>query len=89
MVGVLTSLLVGFLYALLLLFERQQYPALFSSSAEVKLLVEELTPLLALSFVLFCVQNTVCGNILLQPEASHLSKQSTYTRVLASLIYDI
>lgn len=61
MVVVVTSLLLSLLFAAVLLLEHSRYPALFSTSAEVKQLVEELTPLLALGVVLSCVQYTLSG----------------------------
>lgn len=61
MVVTLTSLLIGLLFALVLILGQGQYPSLFSSNDEVKQLVGELTPVLALSVILSCVQYTLSG----------------------------
>ncbi|CAI9093003.1 OLC1v1028398C1 [Oldenlandia corymbosa var. corymbosa] len=55
MVVGITSTLFGLLFALVLLLQRKQYPALFSNDNEVKQLVDELTPMLAVSIIFGCI----------------------------------
>ncbi|KAL2547130.1 MATE efflux family protein [Forsythia ovata] len=57
----ITSLLLGFLFALFLLVTTKQYPAIFSNSSEVKHLVEELTPLLGICILFTNVQYALTG----------------------------
>ncbi|KAA8529622.1 hypothetical protein F0562_034278 [Nyssa sinensis] len=57
----LTSFVFGILLALILIITREQYPALFSNSTEVKQLVYQLTPMLALSIVVNNVQPALSG----------------------------
>ncbi|KAM7464660.1 hypothetical protein LguiA_032781 [Lonicera macranthoides] len=61
MVVTLTSFVIGVFLALVLIIFRKQYPALFSNSEDVKKLVDELTPILAVSIVINNVQPTLSG----------------------------
>ncbi|KAA8529624.1 hypothetical protein F0562_034276 [Nyssa sinensis] len=56
-----TSFIFGILLALIQIFTLKQYPALFSSSTEVKQLAYQLTPMLALSIVINNVQPALSG----------------------------
>jgi len=60
-VVVIFSFLTGLLLALVLIIFRQQYPALFSNSTEVKKLVYDLTPLLAACIIINNVQPALSG----------------------------
>ncbi|XP_004310154.1 PREDICTED: protein TRANSPARENT TESTA 12-like [Fragaria vesca subsp. vesca] len=60
-VAVISSFLVGVLLSLILIISRNQYPALFSSDAEVQALVVQLTPLLATCIVINNVQPVLSG----------------------------
>ncbi|KAL2519593.1 MATE efflux family protein [Abeliophyllum distichum] len=57
----ITSLLLGFLFALILLVTTKQYPTMFSNSSEVKHLVEELTPMLGICILFTNVQYALTG----------------------------
>ncbi|KAL3511332.1 hypothetical protein ACH5RR_030733 [Cinchona calisaya] len=57
----LTSFLFGSFFAIIILLCRKQYPALFTNNPEVQQLVEDLTPLLAISVIFTCVQYTLSG----------------------------
>ncbi|KAK1438186.1 hypothetical protein QVD17_03991 [Tagetes erecta] len=56
-----TSLLIGLLFATLLLVYRKQYPLYFTSSQEVIRLVEELTLLLGVSTIINSIQFALSG----------------------------
>lgn len=60
-VAVTTSLVIGLLLSMFLMIFRDQYPSLFSTSAEVKELVIELTPMLALCIIINNVQPVLSG----------------------------
>ncbi|XAR48099.1 hypothetical protein NMG60_11030812 [Bertholletia excelsa] len=60
-VAVVTSFLVGLIICLILILARNVYPSLFSDSADVKELVSELTPLLALCIVIDNIQPVLSG----------------------------
>ncbi|KAM7484191.1 hypothetical protein LguiA_000200 [Lonicera macranthoides] len=60
-VVVVSSFLIGVMLALILLVFRQQYPALFSNSEEVKKLVYDLTPLLATCIIINNIQPALSG----------------------------
>ncbi|XXG49544.1 hypothetical protein AAC387_Pa02g3705 [Persea americana] len=60
-VVVVTSFLIGALLAAILLITRKQYSSLFTSSADVKKLVYELTPMLAFSITINNVQPVLSG----------------------------
>lgn len=55
------TILFGGLLSLFLILYRNQYPSLFSNSEEVKALVRELTPLLAVSIVVNNIQPALSG----------------------------
>ncbi|GMP82668.1 hypothetical protein CsSME_00036874 [Camellia sinensis var. sinensis] len=57
-VAAMISSMLGLIMALVLIVARNQYLDLFSESREVKQLVYELTPLLAISIVIYYVQPT-------------------------------
>ncbi|KAI3728336.1 hypothetical protein L6452_16970 [Arctium lappa] len=57
----LTSLLIGLLFTTVLLVYRKQYPAFFTNSREVMQLVEELTLLLGISSIVYCLQYALSG----------------------------
>ncbi|CAI9756303.1 unnamed protein product [Fraxinus pennsylvanica] len=57
----ITSLLISFLFALILMVTTKQYPAMFSNSSEVKHLVEELTPLLGICILFTNFQYALTG----------------------------
>ncbi|KAJ9549774.1 hypothetical protein OSB04_022317 [Centaurea solstitialis] len=57
----LTSLLIGLLFATVLLVYRKEYPAFFTNSVEVMQLVEELTSLLGISIIMYCLQYALSG----------------------------
>lgn len=61
-VVVVSSFLIGVMLALILLVFRQQYPALFSNSEEVKKVVYDLTPLLATCIIINNIQPALSGN---------------------------
>ncbi|CAN1313006.1 Protein DETOXIFICATION 29 [Linum perenne] len=56
MVAVISSFIVGFALAVVLVVTRDYYPSLFSNDSAVKLVVSEMTPLLALCIVINNVQ---------------------------------
>nr|AHI48503.1 multidrug and toxic extrusion transporter [Vaccinium corymbosum] len=60
-VVVLTSFFIGLIISLVLFLARNVYPSLFSSSTEVKELVNELTPLLAACIIINNVQPVLSG----------------------------
>ncbi|KAL6983749.1 Protein DETOXIFICATION 31 [Sarracenia purpurea var. burkii] len=60
-VTAVTAFLTGLFLSLLLIIFRNQYPTLFSDSAEVKALVYQLTPLLAISVVANNIQPALSG----------------------------
>lgn len=60
-VAVVTSFITGLLLALILLVFRNQYPSVFSIDTQVKTLVKQLTPLLAISIVVNNIQPTLSG----------------------------
>lgn len=60
-VVVITSFVIGLILSLILIITRKGYPSLFSNSADVKKLVYELTPLLALCIVINNVQPVLSG----------------------------
>ncbi|KAK6930968.1 Multi antimicrobial extrusion protein [Dillenia turbinata] len=60
-VVVISSFIVGVLLSLILLIFRGEYPALFSSNADVQELVYDLTPLLALCIIIDNVQPVLSG----------------------------
>ena len=60
-VVVVTSFLIGALLAAILIITRKQYSSLFTSSADVKKLVYELTPMLAFSITINNVQPVLSG----------------------------
>ncbi|XP_059657862.1 protein DETOXIFICATION 29-like [Cornus florida] len=57
----ITSFLFGLFLAMILMITQKQYPSIFTDNAEVKELVYELTPLLALSIVINNVQPALSG----------------------------
>ncbi|CAN0896268.1 Protein DETOXIFICATION 29 [Linum grandiflorum] len=61
MVAVISSFLVGFVLALVLVVAKDYYPSLFSNDPAVKLVVAEMTPLLALCIVINNVQPVLSG----------------------------
>ncbi|CAL5418879.1 unnamed protein product [Camellia sinensis] len=60
-VATVTSFVLGLIMALVLIIARNQYPDLFSDSREVKQIVYQLTPLLAICIVIDSVQPTLSG----------------------------
>lgn len=60
-VAVITSTLIGLLLSLVLIIFRKQYPFLFSNDSEVRYMVEDLTPMLALCIVINNVQPVLSG----------------------------
>lgn len=60
-VVVATSFLIGAFLSVVLLVTRKEFPSLFTSSTDVKKLVYELTPLLALSITINNVQPVLSG----------------------------
>ncbi|KAK9117281.1 hypothetical protein Sjap_016228 [Stephania japonica] len=60
-VVVITSFLIGLLLALILIIFRRDYPIAFTSSEAVKQLVQDLTPLLAVSIIINNVQPVLSG----------------------------
>ncbi|XP_027347648.1 protein DETOXIFICATION 29 [Abrus precatorius] len=60
-VAVITSILIGLLLSLVLIIFRNQYPFLFSNDSEVREMVMELTPMLALCIVINNVQPVLSG----------------------------
>ncbi|XP_027362833.1 protein DETOXIFICATION 29-like [Abrus precatorius] len=60
-VAVTTSTVIGLLLSLILIIFRNQYPSLFSTSSQVKKLVVELTPMLALCILINSVQPVLSG----------------------------
>ncbi|CAN1795112.1 Protein DETOXIFICATION 29 [Linum perenne] len=61
MVAVISSFIVGFALAVVLVVTRDYYPSLFSNDSAVKLVVSEMTPLLALCIVINNVQPVLSG----------------------------
>ncbi|KAL0376745.1 UNVERIFIED_CONTAM: protein DETOXIFICATION 31 [Sesamum calycinum] len=61
LVVVIFSFLISLIVAILILVFRNQYPALFSDTSEVKQVVYELTPMLAFCIVLSNVQPALSG----------------------------
>lgn len=64
-VAVITSCIIGVVLSLILIVSRDGYPSLFSSDTDVKTLVKQLTPLLAICIVVNNVQPVLSGNILI------------------------
>ncbi|CAI9093004.1 OLC1v1028399C1 [Oldenlandia corymbosa var. corymbosa] len=64
MVAGMTSYLCGLAFAIILFLYRKQFPALFTNSTEVQLLVEDLTPLLGVSVIFTCVQYALSGVVI-------------------------
>ncbi|CAN1795110.1 Protein DETOXIFICATION 29 [Linum perenne] len=60
-VAVISSFIVGFALAVVLVVTRDYYPSLFSNDSAVKLVVSEMTPLLALCIVINNVQPVLSG----------------------------
>lgn len=60
-VVLITSFVIGLILSLILIITRKDYPSLFSNSEDVKKLVYELTPLLALCIVINNVQPVLSG----------------------------
>ncbi|PON64229.1 Multi antimicrobial extrusion protein [Parasponia andersonii] len=60
-VAVVTSFITGLLLGLVLIIARNQYPSIFSIDDEVRALVKQLTPLLAISIVVNNIQPTLSG----------------------------
>ncbi|KAJ4711039.1 Protein DETOXIFICATION [Melia azedarach] len=60
-VAVISSFLIGLVLSLILIITRKQYPDLFSNDAQVRALVVELTPLLAICIVINNVQPVLSG----------------------------
>ncbi|PON99038.1 Multi antimicrobial extrusion protein [Trema orientale] len=60
-VAVVTSFITGLLLGLVLIVARNQYPSIFSIDDEVRALVKQLTPLLAISIVVNNIQPTLSG----------------------------
>ncbi|XP_010251087.1 PREDICTED: protein DETOXIFICATION 29-like [Nelumbo nucifera] len=60
-VVVITSCLIGLLLSIILISTRKQFPVIFSSSLDVRKLVSELTPLLAISIIINNVQPVLSG----------------------------
>ncbi|CAN1795114.1 Protein DETOXIFICATION 29 [Linum perenne] len=63
MVAVISSFIVGFALAVVLVVTRDYYPSLFSNDSAVKLVVSEMTPLLALCIVINNVQPVLSDHI--------------------------
>ncbi|CAN0896267.1 Protein DETOXIFICATION 29 [Linum grandiflorum] len=61
LVAVISSFIVGLSLALVLIFTKDSYPSIFSNDPAVKLLVTELTPLMALCIVINNVQPVLSG----------------------------
>lgn len=61
-VALISSSLTGLLLSLVLMVTWNQYPSLFSADNEVRSLVKQLTPLLALSILVNSIQPTLSGN---------------------------
>ena len=61
LVAVITSTLIGVMLSMVLIIFRNQYPFLFSNDSEVRKIVVELTPLLALCIVINNVQPVLSG----------------------------
>ncbi|KAK3223427.1 hypothetical protein Dsin_010452 [Dipteronia sinensis] len=61
MVAVLSSFILGVVLSLVLIISRDHYPDLFSSDSEVKALVKELTPLLAICITINNIQPVLSG----------------------------
>ncbi|KAG8383231.1 hypothetical protein BUALT_Bualt05G0162900 [Buddleja alternifolia] len=59
-----SSLLIGLFFSFILVVSRKQYPAIFSNSLEVQMLVEKLTPLLGISMVFTNVQYALSGVVI-------------------------
>ncbi|XP_010528103.1 PREDICTED: protein DETOXIFICATION 29-like [Tarenaya hassleriana] len=60
-VAVISSTMVGILISAVLLLFRQQYPVLFTEDEDVRVVVRDLTPMLALSIVINNVQPVLSG----------------------------
>ncbi|KAL9420869.1 hypothetical protein AB3S75_038440 [Citrus x aurantiifolia] len=60
-VAVISSFLIGLALALILIITKNQYPSLFSNDANVRELVIDLTPLLALCIVINNIQPVLSG----------------------------
>ncbi|KAH7556969.1 hypothetical protein JRO89_XS11G0021200 [Xanthoceras sorbifolium] len=60
-VAVISGFLMGLVFSLILMITRDQYPALFSTDKQVRDLVNDLTPLLALSLTINSVQPVLSG----------------------------
>ncbi|KAH9708713.1 protein DETOXIFICATION 29 [Citrus sinensis] len=60
-VAVISSFLIGLVLALILIITKNQYPSLFSNDANVRELVIDLTPLLALCIVINNIQPVLSG----------------------------
>ncbi|KAK7250605.1 hypothetical protein RIF29_33137 [Crotalaria pallida] len=60
-VAVITSFLIGLLLSMVLIIFRGKYPALFSNDSDVKELVSDLTPMLALCIIINNVQPVLSG----------------------------
>ncbi|KAG4936085.1 hypothetical protein JHK85_051004 [Glycine max] len=61
LVAVITSTLIGVMLSMVLIIFRNQYPFLFSNDSEVRKIVVELTPMLALCIVINNVQPVLSG----------------------------
>lgn len=65
MVASITSLLSGIFLSTILLVCRSWYPPFFSNNEQVQQLVYHLTPILATTIVIGCLQPTLSGTYLL------------------------
>ncbi|XP_058005682.1 protein DETOXIFICATION 29-like [Hevea brasiliensis] len=60
-VAVISALMIGAILALILILTRNKYPSLFSTDSQVKELVNDLTPVLALCIVIDNIQPVLSG----------------------------
>ncbi|KAL5826811.1 hypothetical protein ACOSQ4_018608 [Xanthoceras sorbifolium] len=60
-VAVISGFLMGLVFSLILMITRDQYPALFSNDKQVRDLVNDITPLLAISLTINSVEPVLSG----------------------------
>ena len=63
-VAVITSFIIGVVLAIILIVTRDEYPSLFSDDTDVKTLVKQLTPVLAVCIIINNVQPVLSGTYL-------------------------
>lgn len=61
-VAMITSVSIGIVISVTLIVLRDKYPAMFSDDEEVRVLVKQLTPLLALTIVINNIQPVLSGS---------------------------